>query len=432
MPVTAGVVEVLARRILHRCGAAVVGSIAVVLLHAAAAPAQAQYTESPSGHEAVRGDDDADKVDIVDVIHRVFRRENTGEPAPSQGVRLLLVPEFGAAPRAGFQAGAGALIEFPAGNSSDPNRFSSINTSVTYSTQKQVNASVTPFIYGRGWKLEGQNSFMSKTADDVVLGTSSEAAGQLVDFNTIRIADTFYVRTLPRLFVGVGVVYKSQDQIVASGGTVGALSAFQSYSLSHGFNLDRQTSAGGAVAIQFDNRDNRNDAVHGWLIAADLRQYVDGIAGGDSRWREAFAEIRTYRALTADKRHKLAFWTYGDFVTKGVAPYLSLPMSAGDPEERSDRGYAQGRFRGEQMVYGEVEYRGLVTRNGLVGVVSFVNVATLSSSETGEKLFHSAAVGGGAGLRVLFSKRSRANICLDVGVGRSGSHGVYFGLNDAF
>jgi outer membrane protein assembly factor BamA len=184
--------------------------------------------------------------------------------------------------------------------------------------------------------------------------------------------------------------------------------------------------------VQFDNRDNQNDAVRGWLIAANLRQYLDGIAGGDSRWQEAFAQIRTYRALTADKRHRLAFWTYGDFVTKGVAPYLSLPMSGGDLDERSNRGYAQGRFRGEQMVYGEIEYRGLVTRNGLIGVVSFVNAATLSNRETGEKLFHSAAVGGGAGLRVLLSKRSRANICLDAGVGRNGSRGVYFGLNDAF
>src|SRR5207247_8287981 len=125
------------------------------------------------------------------------------------------------------------------------------------------------------------------------------------------------------------------------------------------------TSAGGTLAFEVDNRDNLNDAVRGWLVAGQFRQYVAGF-GGNSRWQEAFGEIRSYRALTADKRHKLAFWTYGDFVTKGVAPYLSLPMSAGDLDERSDRGYAQGRFRGEQMVYGEIEYRGLVTRNGLI------------------------------------------------------------------
>ena len=367
----------------------------------------------------------------MDVFHRLLGREKTSaETTQSGGFRFLLVPVFGAAPKVGFKAGIGALIELPS-NSSERDRVSSIDTSITYSTEKDVGGSLNPAIYGRFWKLEGQNSFKAKRADDVVLGSSSEVNGQELDYDATRLVDTFYVRTLPHLFIGVGIVYTSQNQIVPAGNP-GTASAFESYSLAHGFNLDRQTSSGGAVSLQLDTRDNQNDAVRGWLIAADLRQYVDGFAGGDSRWQEAFGEIRTYRALTASKRHKLAFWTYGDFVTKGVAPYLSLPMSGGDLNENSNRGYAQGRFRGEQMVYGEIEYRGLVTRNGLIGVVSFVNVATLSNKATGEQLFHSAAVGGGAGLRVLFSKRSRANICLDYGVGRNGSHGVYFGINDAF
>ena len=40
-------------------------------------------------------------------------------------------------------------------------------------------------------------------------------------------------------------------------------------------------------------------------------------------------------------------------------------------------------------------------------------------------------IGGGAGLRFLLHKRSRTNICFDVGIGRS-SHGIYVGLTEAF
>lgn len=404
-------------------------TLAVLFCFAVSSLARAQSPYGPPS-EAVQGDDDGLRVDLVDVLHRLLHRENgTADPTSAEGVRLLVLPVFGAEPKTGFQAGVGMRIEFPSGTA-DRNRVSSIDTSVTYSTEKQVGASLNPYIEGRHWKLEGRNGFHEKTADDVTLGSSSEVSGPLLDFDATRLLDTFYLRVLPRLFVGAGIIYTTENRIVRDGGS--ADSAFVSYSLAHDFNLDRQTSAGGSVAVQFDNRDNRNDAMRGWFIAADLRQYLDGLAGGDSRWQEAFAEIRTYHALTASKRHKLAFWTYGDFVTKGVAPYLSLPMSAGDLEERSNRGYAQGRFRGEQMVYGEVEYRGLVTRNGLLGVVTFVNVATLSNKDTGERIFHSAAVGGGAGLRILFSKHSRTNLCLDAGVGRNGSHGIYFGLNDAF
>jgi hypothetical protein len=393
--------------------------------------ARGQSPDRAAPSKEVQADDASSRTDLIDVLHRLLHREGgTAEPS-AQGVSLLVLPVFGAAPKAGFQAGVGALIEFPS-DAPGANTVSSINTSITYSTRKQVGAALNPQIYGRHWKLEGRNSFYEKTADDVALGTSSEAIGPVLDFDATRLADTFYVRLAGDLFAGAGIIYTSGNQIVRNGQSAGADSEFVTYSLAHGFSLDRQTSAGGTVAMQFDNRDNRNDAARGWLVAAELRQYVDGFAGGDSRWQEAFAEIRTYHALTASKRHRLAFWTYGDFVTRGVAPYLSLPMSAGDPEERSERGYAEGRFRGEQMAYGEIEYRGLVTRNGMIGVVSFVNVATLSNRDTGERIFHSAAVGAGGGLRLLLSKRSRTNICLDAAVGRNGSHGVYFGLNDAF
>jgi hypothetical protein len=73
-----------------------------------------------------------------------------------------------------------------------------------------------------------------------------------------------------------------------------------------------------------------------------------------------------------------------------------------------------------------------VTRNGFLGVVTFLNVTTASNEQTGEELFESGAVGGGFGFRFLLHKRSRMNLCLDLGWGRQGSFGAYVGLADAF
>jgi len=42
-----------------------------------------------------------------------------------------------------------------------------------------------------------------------------------------------------------------------------------------------------------------------------------------------------------------------------------------------------------------------------------------------------AMMAGGAGLRVLFNKRSKTNICMDFAWGR-GSRGLYFALQEAF
>ena len=102
-----------------------------------------------------------------------------------------------------------------------------------------------------------------------------------------------------------------------------------------------------------------------------------------------------------------------------------------DTYGRTGRGYAEGRFRGDAMVYGEVEYRQALRRDNLLGLVVFANTSTFSSRDTGERLFDAFAPAGGAGLRVLFSKRSSANLCVDFAVGRH-SHGLYLALQEAF
>ena len=103
-----------------------------------------------------------------------------------------------------------------------------------------------------------------------------------------------------------------------------------------------------------------------------------------------------------------------------------------DTYGRSARGYSEGRFRGERLVYGEVEYRTTLTANGLLGAVAFLNATTVTNSLTGEHLFDSGALGAGGGLRVLLNKRSRTNLCFDVGFGKEGSHGVYLAVQEAF
>ena len=122
----------------------------------------------------------------------------------------------------------------------------------------------------------------------------------------------------------------------------------------------------------------------------------------------------------------------GDVVTGGVPPYLDLPATGMDLYARSGRGYPQGRFRGESLLYGEAEYRWTLTRNGLLGMVAFLNTQTLRSKQTGEKLFDSFAPGAGVGARVMLNKRSKTNLCFDVGRGKNGSKGVYFAVQEAF
>jgi hypothetical protein len=65
-------------------------------------------------------------------------------------------------------------------------------------------------------------------------------------------------------------------------------------------------------------------------------------------------------------------------------------------------------------------------------MVAFLNATTAGAKDTGEALFETVAPGLGIGARVLLNKRSRTNLCVDVGWGRDGSRGLYLAVQEVF
>jgi len=180
------------------------------------------------------------------------------------------------------------------------------------------------------------------------------------------------------------------------------------------------------------------------MVQAWYRMSFNGFLSGDSNWQLGHIEARSYVPLGEHPRasdtaagggvpakHRLAFWGFTD-LSSGVVPYFDLPTTVSDTYGRSARAYIMGRYRGEKMAYGEVEYRGMITQNGLLGLVVFANTTTVSNLSSGEKLFDNYAPAAGAGLRALFNKHSRTNLCIDFAFGKDGAKGVYLAIQDAF
>jgi len=348
---------------------------------------------------------------------------------------VTAIPLISAKPPQGLRLGAGASLEFPLG---DPavTRISSINTGGFISVHKQVGVSITPTIFGgeNRWQLVGDNHFQQTSSINAALGAGAQSDGLDVNYSSVRSFNTYSHRIGQALYPGIGLFYARQTDIRAPDDQAASFdqSAVATYSREHGFDLASQTAAGLGVSLTYDNRDNQNDARRGWFAAATYRSYMKGFLGGDSNWQRVSFDVRTYVPLARPARQRLALWSYSDFVTSGVPPYLSLPMIGGDTRGRSGRGYAEGQLRGDRFVYAEAEYRASLMANGLVGMVVFVNASTVAYPPSSIKLFDSVAAGGGAGLRLLLQKRSRTHLCLDFGFGQKGSHGVYIGLADAF
>ena len=121
-----------------------------------------------------------------------------------------------------------------------------------------------------------------------------------------------------------------------------------------------------------------------------------------------------------------------DLVLTGNMPYLTLPTLGGDQRSRSGRGYVNGRFRGNHMVYGEVEYRFPIWPcSNIIGGVLFVNATTTSSTRQNIALFQYIRPSIGIGLRIMINKYFRTNINLDYAIGVH-SKGFYFSGQETF
>lgn len=401
-------------------------------------PVWASADEPPAAPKASTTNANLDAQPTMDVgdLWRLARHRASAEndPPPVAKPFMVAAPSIGSKPSTGLNGGVSGNVAFFRGDPATT-RISSVTGGLKVSQKKQTLSGVklAMFTEGDRWFILGDNRFWWTSQNTYPFGTDALASSATnVKFDYMRLYETAYRRAAPGLYLGVGLNINQHADIRpgTSTETVFDQSAYVAYSEKHGFATNGQTSSGTNVALLYDTRDNGINPQRGWLANTTYRTFFDGFLGGASTWQELSVDVRTYRKLTTDGRRKLAFWFLGDSVTGGVAPYLDLPATAADG--RSARGYGEGRYRGERLLYGEVEYRETLTRNGLVGFVAFLNTTTVDSQETGEKLFDTFAPGAGFGFRFLLNKRSKTNLCTDYGWGKQGSRGFYLAIQEAF
>jgi outer membrane protein assembly factor BamA len=418
-----------------------VAVLAAVVPNAAAQGATPRQASADPQVDPARAEGpDQQFVDVFDLL-RQWRRKGQppAEPEPwdpSKRMRAF-APIIGYKPTSGLMLGMGGNVARFLGDPTTTH-ISSAVFSATFSTERQtaVTGRFTAFLRDDRWRMEGDNRAQWTSQDAYGLGTGTAPADKInAKYNFFRVYETVYLRVRPHLFTGLGFHYNAHTDIRPGSGTADEdweQSPYMQYTLDYGFPVDAQTSAGASLNVLFDSRDSAINAHRGWHLNTSYRAFFEDVLGGESTWQELYVDARQYTAVTKDRRRLLAFWVLGDLVTGGHAPYLDLPATGMDTYGRSGRGYGEGRFRGERLLYGEVEYRAPLTGNGLLGMVVFLNLTTITNLETGERLFHSVAPGAGAGLRLLINKRSKTNLCLDVGFGKEGSRGVYLAIQEAF
>lgn len=374
-------------------------------------------------------------VDVGDVWHMVRHHPPAGESAGSGQRSILFAPAISSSPTTGLTFGLKNEVQFVAGEA-NATRISTFSANVKVSENRQTvfSGTLALFTADDRWFVLSENRFSWTSGAIYALGSDAPASSALsLKYNVLKFYESAYRRVRPGLFIGAGLNLSSRSNVRPADAAATAAwnaSAYVGYADAHGFSSTLQTSSGPGVSVRYDTRNSQINADKGILASATYRTFFKGLLGGSSTWQELALDVRTYRKITEDARHKIAFWFMSDLVTGGTAPFWDLPANGTDFS--SARGYKIGRYRGQHLLYWETEYRGTLTRNGLLGMVVFANATTVDNVETHERLFRSFAPAAGLGLRVLFNKHSHTNLAADWAWGKQGSHGFYLGIREAF
>jgi len=366
--------------------------------------------------------------DLMDVLSQVLRGKaklSDTIVVPPKTV-LTILPAISASPTTGLLLGVSGNAVTRLGTDESTN-LSTISASVNYTTKKQFNILLRSNMYtsANAWKLEGDWRYLDSNQPTYGLGPALPGEFESpMDYNLIRFYETVYRGISQSFLVGLGYHLNRYFEIVDHNADAGVVTPYVQYSRGQPTS---STSSGLSFNVLSDSRDNPLNTRNGLLARGSLR-FSPTWLGSDDNWQSFEGEFRTYHKMRAG-RDVLAFWGW-TWLTMGQPPYLDLPAIGWDYNNRSGRGYAQGRIRARDLVYGEAEYRMALSRDGLFGAVAFLNLTSSSDAASGG--LQTPDPGGGVGLRIKLNKNSNTNIGIDFGFGVEGSNGVFFGTGEAF
>ncbi|WP_442587869.1 BamA/TamA family outer membrane protein [Pedobacter sp. AW31-3R] len=375
-----------------------------------------------------------DTMDIGDVYQSVFRKNRKADTSAKRMGSLVLLPTIGYTPSTGFEFGIDVSGTRYFGNPENTtlsvfDAYAALSTGGLSIIQLKHNG----YTRQNKWNFQGSWDVGKTVMLDHGIGTTGNDPGEFqLNYRFLKLSENVYKELFHNFFIGGGIAinyYSNIDNAMQD--TSHPRSFNETYSLENGYSPDSYFANGLLLNIQYNSRDQPYRPYRGIYFDVLLKTNKKWM-GSEKSGLQLKTELRKYFSLsTRNPEHVLAYWLWASYLLKGSVPYLELPGTGSDIEQRTGRGYTIGRFKGPSYFYQEAEYRFPLLRNKLLSGVLFLNMES-AGDQGNTRLFNYWEPGGGAGLRILFNKHTRSNLCIDYGIGNYGSKGVFVGLNEVF
>lgn len=369
----------------------------------------------------------ATQKDILDILHQIFhKKDGAAVNNVPKRFNFSIVPSIGYTLSTGFAAGLTGNVAFYAEPKQHEN-LSAINSVLTYNQHSQLGFKIGSNIWTKDndYNLVGDWRIYKFPESTYGLGSLTTFDDlNPIKYNFVRFYETVLKKLENNFYAGLGYSLDYHYDITQNGTSKQSVTGYQLYE-----QTTSSISSGVTFNLLYDNRKNSINPRGGTYANLVYRPNLK-VLGSDVNWQSLIFDFRKYIPLTTSGRSILAFWTLETLTLNGQPPYFDLPSTGWDMSGNTGRGYAQGRYRGKNMLYAEAEYRFTLSKNGLFGGVLFANGESFSDDPANQ--FQKVLPGFGPGLRVKFNKRSNTNICIDYGIGTGNSHGLFVNLGEIF
>jgi outer membrane protein assembly factor BamA len=379
-------------------------------------------------------------------LPELFKKRDSGLVIkPKKTDFFLLIPVIGAQPATGFSYGFVTQYTFKGKKADD--KYSSINLGATYTKKKQTlfNCKNSIMLSDNKIFLSGDWRFYIFSQANYGLGTDIippkhrqedfdlDGLKEPMNYNYFKFHQTASWEVKNNYYVGAGVHLDWYTDINDENLDIAnrQFTNHYNYSTKYRYKNNEYVVNGFSANFLYDSRDNQINSHSGMFVNINYR-FNPALNNGQSVSNELFMEYRFFQPLSKyNQQHVFSIWVMGQFVTVGNVPYLNLPSLGWDQRSRAGKGYVQGLFRGQKMVYFETEYRFPISCNHLISGTIFGNLSTASDQDRNIHVFQYIQPAVGVGLRILIDKVTRTNLVLNYGWGRH-SNAFYVNAGESF